>query len=430
MGRHKKTQTDGAYTPKKIPALEGAADVITDSDPLWEAVLKRLANIGKTYGFAKVEPPLLEDQYLYQSFYRQNQLPPEVLAVSGPARPAALRPAMLPGVLRGYYQNKIFDKLPLAKWHYGGWTYRVDKKGLLTSNFEYGLEIFGGFTHLAEAQLIGAVWELLGSLGLKDVALEVNNIGEQACQQAYQDSLRDFLRGKKYDLCDNCNESLQTRPLNVFRCANLDCQSLLAEAPAILDFLSEASHKQFTSMLEALDEMGIPYQLNPVYAGVEGCAKTNFVFKYKTKDETYILGEGGSHEGYIQTLCGKPHSCFGFVGSASLLRQLLEQNKVSVSKELHSDVFLVPLGELASKKSLRLFRDLTTQRIAVHDHFGQSGVKNQLKAAQTQSAPIALIMGQKEAMEEMVILRDVKSGMQEVISYDKIVDEVKKRLGK
>ena len=108
----------------------------------------------------------------------------------------------------------------------------------------------------------------------------------------------------------------------------------------------------------------------------------------------------------------------------------MSEAKTIVAKETGSEVFLVPLGELASKKALRLFRDLIAQRILVYDHFGNAGVKNQLKAAQTNKAPIALIMGQKEAMDEMVILRDVKSGMQEIISYDKIVEEVKKRLGK
>ncbi len=91
---------------------------------------------------------------------------------------------------------------------------------------------------------------------------------------------------------------------------------------------------------------------------------------------------------------------------------------------------LVPLGDLAAKRSLRLFKDLTDERISVYDHFGLSGVKNQLKIAQGNNVPIALIMGQKEAIDEMVILRDVKSGMQEIISYDKIIEEVKKRLGR
>ncbi len=110
------------------------------------------------------------------------------------------------------------------------------------------------------------------------------------------------------------------------------------------------------------------------------------------------------------------------------LSRALELSEIEAKHEIHSEVFLVPLGELASKRSLRLFRDLIAVDVKVHDHFGTIGVKNQLKLAEESKAPIALIMGQKEAMDEMVILRDVKSGMQEVFSYDKIIAEVKKRL--
>jgi len=260
--------------------------------------------------------------------------------------------------------------------------------------------------------------------------LEINHLGKEECQIAYSQTLKDFLQSKKYQLCDNCSEHLEGRVLNVFRCDNLDCQALLSEAPAVLDFLDEESRKHFTNILEALDELSIPYQLNPLYAGPEGHGKTNLVIKYKFKGETFILGEGGYHEALMQNLCGKNYCCFGFAGNLSKIRSLMETAKITASKEQKNDVFLVPLGELAAKRSLRLFRDLTTERISVYDHFGNAGVKNQLKAAESGHAPIALIMGQKEAMDEMVILRDVKSGMQEVISYDKIVSEVKKRLGR
>jgi histidyl-tRNA synthetase len=182
--------------------------------------------------------------------------------------------------------------------------------------------------------------------------------------------------------------------------------------------------------LEALDELSIPYQLNPLYVGPQGFSKTNFVIKARGKDKTFVIGEGGYHDQLLQNLCGKNYCCFGFTGSLLEVKKAMEEAKLEVVHEQKSEVFLVPLGELASKKSLRLFRDLVLEKVLVYDNFGDSGVKNQLKAAESFKAPIALIMGQKEAVDEMVILRDVKSGMQEIISYDKIVEEVKKRLGR
>ncbi len=143
-----------------------------------------------------------------------------------------------------------------------------------------------------------------------------------------------------------------------------------------------------------------------------------------------MLGEGSYHELLLKNVAGKPLPAFGFVGDLSALARAMQLAEIEVEPQYDNEVFLVPLGELASKKSLRLFRDLINADIRVYDNFGTVGVKNQLKNAEEFKSPIALIMGQKEAMDEMVILRDVKSGMQEIFSYDKIIDEVKKRLGR
>ncbi len=434
MGRPKKNSKEQAVTgnaPKKIQALPDFEDVSTEADGLWSLLLRRLSKLSRTYGFERIEVPLLEDVRLYEYFYKNH---PDALKnffqVDLAGKPAILRGDFLPGVLRAYYQHKVYETSPFSKWQYSGAIVKQDKNGKPVSDYVFGYEVFGSFNHLTEAQVIGGVWQFLQGLGLEDCTLEINHIGQDECQEAYSRTLQDFLSGKKYQLCDDCNEHMQGRILNVFRCENIDCQGLLSEAPAVLDFLSEESRKHFTNILEALDELSIPYQLNPLYAGSAGSSKTNLVIKYKLKGETIVLGEGGYHESLMQNLCGKSHCCFGFSGSLSILHRILEANKVAATREQKSDVFLVPLGELAAKRSLRLFRDLTMEKVSVYDHFGNIGVKNQLKAAEAFHAPIALIMGQKEAIDEMVILRDVKSGMQEIISYDKIVQEVKKRLGR
>jgi histidyl-tRNA synthetase len=433
MGRLKKNPGSvSGYVPKKVQSLDSLQDIVAQTDPLWALVLRRFAQLSRVYGFERAEIPLLEDIRLYENFYKtspklvRNFLPAQIQKQDR----AMVRGGFLPGLLRAYYQNKVYDKFPLSKWATSGFVARQDENGNLISDYEFILEVFGQFNHLTEAQVIGSVWEFLRGLGLEDTVLEINSLGKEECRAAYSQTLQDYLNDKKYQLCDNCNEHLQGRVLNVFRCDNLDCQALLSEAPAVLDFLDEESRKHFTNILEALDELGVPYQLNPLYAGPDGSGKTNLVIKSKIKGESVVIGEGGYHDSLMQNLCGKSYSCFGFTGSLSKIRQLLEANKITVNLQQKSDVFLVPLGELAAKKALRLFRDLTSEKISVYDHFGSVGIKNQLKQAEVSNAPVALIMGQKEAMEEMVILRDVKSGMQEIISYDKIVSEVKKRLGR
>jgi len=432
MGRPKKNPFSApSALPKKIGLLPEFFDVNTSTDPYWEALLKRFSKTARVYGFSRLEVPFLEDFRLYEAFYSASPGKASVVpTLDYGAVTAALRPSHLPGVLRHFHKQKLHDTENIYKWHYGGYIVLKDSAGAIRPDFEFGWEILGNFNHLNVAQVISAAWEFLDSLGLENLILEINNLGSQECQATYSGVLTDALISKKYELCENCSENLGTRPLVILTCKNLGCQALLVEAPTALDFLDQDSHKSFTLVLEALDEMNIPYQLNAFYAGTEVYEQVNFSIKAKFNDTLVSLAEGGEHAGLARNICGQAFPAFGVCGSLKRLRHLMEENNIEATRSLFSEVCLVPLGELAAKRSLRLFRDLTAEKIIVYDHFGLSGIKNQLKMAQEQKVPIALIMGQKEAMDEMVILRDVKSGMQEIISYDKIIEEVKKRLGK
>ncbi len=428
MGRPKKNTAPSA---SKIHPILGTKYILSDSNPLWDILLKRLQKTSKMYGFSRIELPVVEEAKVYE---RYGQVVPEVASHStaigvGEDTNVNLRASLLPSVLNAYASSKMNDEPTLHKWMYMGNAMQAIPGGL-QSGYQFGFEVFGAFNHLTEAQVMGAVWHLISNLGLPGVTLEINTIGTPECQESYQNILGDFLKQKKFSLCDNCNEQLATRPFNVLRCTNEECVEVCAEGPTILDYLDQSSHKHFTNILEALDELQVPYQLNPLYVGTEGASRTNFVVKYKRGDRFEIIGEGAYHDELLAKFVGKPHPSFGFVGSLNLLFEAMEEAQVEVIQEYGTEVFLVPLGELASKKSLRLFQDLLSAHISVYDHFGDVGVKNQLKQAESYKSPIALIMGQKEAMDEMVILRDVKSGMQELFSYDKIVIEVKKRLGK
>ncbi|MDQ3018797.1 MAG: ATP phosphoribosyltransferase regulatory subunit [bacterium] len=415
----------------KPGSLNGLRDIVTQTSPHWDEILKRLQTVGRMYGFKRVETPIVEEEKVYLDYYKeQPQALQKIVFTQLGNKSIALRSSVLPSILRYYVQHKIFEEQPLSKWFYAANIIEQDERQAIHSNYQYGFEVLGSFNHLTEAQVISAVWDVLQRLGLSETQLEINTVGDAATQTAYQNVLKDYLKGKEFELCEDCTFHLSGRLLNILRCNKLDCQLLVAEAPAILDFLDAPARKQFTDTLEALDELGMPYQLNQFYVGPEGTSRTSLVFKYKVGNETVVLGEGSYHELLLKNVAGKPMPAFGFTGSLSAMARAMELAQIEVQPDHSSEVFLVPLGELASKKSLRLFRDLVAADVRVYDHFGTAGVKNQLKQAEEYKSPIALIMGQKEAMDEMVILRDVKSGMQEIFSYDKIIDEVKKRLGR
>jgi len=273
-------------------------------------------------------------------------------------------------------------------------------------------------------------------MGLTNLSLEVNNIGCLECQPAYEEVLKNYFKEKKYDLCEDCVELVETHPLQILACNNLSCSTVAAEAPVIVDFLCDACRKHFIGVLEGLDELNLGYNLNQKVIGKPWSRKTVFEVKAKFSAEggrensEVSLGSGGHADDLIQSLGGIPAQALGFTGYVDAILNAFELAGVKFASKHKADVFLVPLGELAAKKTLRLFTDLWNNNVVASEFIGPGSIKTQLKLAESNKVAIALIIGQKEAREGTVILRDVKSGMQELFTIERIIDEVKKRLGK
>lgn len=416
---------------KKSISVPGNVDIVTNQDPVWQSVLVACDMVAKRYGFTRVELPIIEDPSLYKVVYGDNDNRIDSLITTEVSnRVVSIRASLLPSVLRLLSGMKPLES-ELTKWTFSGSGVHAGAKQVAT-DYEFGLEVWGTFNHLTEAQVLGATWQLFSMLGLPDVLFEINICGNSASQEQYAEVLKEFLKSKRYEFCDTCADNISDNPTQVLRCVKIECQAVLGEAPTVLDYLDDASRKHFTNLLEALEELQIPYQLSPLLVGMEGATGTIVSLKLPRAEHAMVVAQAEGHSGLLQRLGGKPIHSFGL--RVSLLKVHAALIERGLSPQLRAfrtpEVYLVPLGELAAKRSLRLFRDLTEAGVTVFDYFGYAGVKNQLKAAGEASSPIALIMGQKEAVDEVVILRDVKSGMQEAFSYDKIVIEVKKRLGR
>jgi histidyl-tRNA synthetase len=419
---------------KKPQSLVDVADILPDTNYSWDLSIRRMQNLARSFGFMRVETPLLESAVGYHGDIQYGTTSDAIVEFTDMNEESvALRASMLPGVLRAYAEQEWPEGHLLSKWHYCApvTTLHATKKKYEIS-WQYGFEVLGSFNSLIQAQLITLAVKVFQSVGIAQPQLEINTIGNAESRKDYEGVLRSFLKGRSYDLCEGCRESMDNDPLQIFRCPIEDCKSAAAEAPHIIDYLNDTNRKELTDILEALDEIGIPYAMNPQFAGAAGAS--GVVFRFSITDEQqreHVLGYGSGHAEIMEHVTGKVIPSFGFQGTLEQVRAAMQGLNLEIQhQDVKSDVYLVPLGDLASKKALRLFSELWDAEITVHDHFGTLGVKNQLKAAENAKASIALIIGQKEAMDEMVILRDVTSGMQEVFQYERIIDEVKKRLGK
>lgn len=429
MGRPKKATPIVEKAPPKVP---GSFDVLPEQHLPHSFFLDKLNNLAHTFNYLKIETPLLEDSRLFRFWkdaYRKENLI-ETVDESGKSK-MAVKPTNLFSLARAYLEHRYYEKERTSKWFYISPTAHLGPEGQLHQVNEWGFQIFGDTSSIADVQLINLLLKLFSDLHLPQVGLEINNIGCLECLPSYTEVLKNFFKDKKYDLCENCLEDLDHNPLNILACSNLSCTAASADCPNFVDYLCEACRRHFIGVLEGLDELNIGYNLNQKIIGLPWSRKTVFEFRCKTPDnQEIILGSGGHADDLIQSLGGPATMALGFVGSEETAAIALElaNNKLSVKTKV--EVFLVPLGELAAKKSLRLFTDLWNHDIAASEFIGPGSIKTQLRLAESSKVSIALIIGQKEAREGTVILRDVPSGMQELFTVERIIEEVKKRLGK
>lgn len=426
MGRPKKITPIVEKAPARLP---GSFEVLPEQMLSLDFFLEKLTSLAHTFGYAKIETPLVEDVRLFR-FWDSAGGEKLVTFADSKGTTVAFKPTNLFSLARCYLEYHYPEREKVSKWFYLSPVATL-REGQIKQSTEYGFQIFGETNPIADAQLINLIFRLFNEIGLgNNLSLEVNNIGCLECQPAYEEVLRNYFKEKKYDLCENCIESLETHPIQILACTNLSCSTVSAEAPVIVDFLCELCRRHFIGVLEGLDELNLAYNLNQKVIGKPWSRKTVFEIRHKSENSDITLGTGGHADDLIQSLGGEPASALGFSGLVESVLAALELAGVKFASKNKADVFLVPLGELAAKKTLRLFTDLWNHNIVASEFIGPGSIKTQLKLAESNKVAIALIIGQKEAREGTVILRDVKSGMQELFTIERIIDEVKKRLGK
>ena len=405
-------------------------------------ILPKLHRIAQIFGYDRVEPSPIE---ALDSFGQHEELlalsPDKYVRLDSPhGKRVGLRPQNFLGVLRAYTTHHVSERERMTKWYYIEPAFAQDKTAL-THLYEFGLVNFGEASSVSDAHMIMTLRHLLQEFAIPGIVFEINSKGCESCGPYYEEVLSRFLQENKFDLCQDCQqlirgdskipEIVSHNLLSVLSCAREECQTVTVGAPQIIDYLDAACNKQLTALLETLDELEVNYQLNPRLFGSPRHSHTLFKIKIQPSiagEAEIDLGTGGRVTRFVGKIAGQPIHTLHYSLPLQALYELIAQHGAEQKYDHTADVFLINLGDLAAKKSLRLFQELLRNDISVAEHFGENGIKNQFKLAEKRGCLLALLIGQKEALEGNVILRDVRSGIQEVFASDRILEEVRKRL--
>ena len=422
---------------KPIQLLKGFKDVLPEQQAYWDYFLFQTEKIILNYGFKKIDVPVLEQSMLYYKGTGKHTdiVIKELYSFEDQSgENVTLRPEFTPGICRAYIEHGMFNKPQPVKLYSYGPVFRHDnpQSGRYRQFTQMDLEIIGSDSPVVDAQLVVISYRLLEALGLIPV-VHINSIGCSDCRAVYIAKLKQYLSnsGKKKNLCEACKDRYVKNPLRILDCKEPICRQALSDAPQIVDSLCEECKKHFMQVLDYLDDMGIEYNLDVrLVRGLDYYNRTAFeVYVGDGGEENLIaLAGGGRFDGLMEILGGRPTPACGLAIGVERVVNKLREVKAGLQIQELVDIFVASLGAEARKESFHLYEKLIAENFRVSENFSKDGLKSQLEKANSVRAKICLILGQKELMDKTIIIRDMNSGIQEVINYDKIIAEEKKRL--
>jgi len=407
---------------------------VPEEQPYWDKINNVVSDVAKFYNFGYVETPIIEETSLFSRTLGlgSDLVLKEMYSFKTKAGTSvSLRPEATAPIIRSYIEHGWASLPQPVKLFYSGPMFRYEKpqSGRFRQFHQFGFEMVGIDEVLADAEIVQITFAILRDLGLKKIICEVNTIGDSEDRVKYRSILKDYFRPHIKKQCANCHERFKSNPLKMFDCKQETCQEFVSRAPQIIDYISDSAKNHFKHFLEFLDESEIPYLLNPyLVRGLDYYNRTVFeVFPEEAKNKSALVG-GGRYDGLVEILGGKPTAAVGMAAGVERIIAAMKEFGTRTPVRPQTKVFLVQLGELAKKRGLALMEDLRKSSLSVEEALGRHSIRSQMKIADKIGVKLALILGQKEALANEIIIRDMKSGAQETIALSKLVKEIKKRL--
>jgi len=424
----------------KLQSPTGMRDILPEDQKYFKKIYDTVSEIADFYGFGKIDTPILEETEL---FSRGIGLTTDVvskemytLKTKGGDN-LSLRPEWTAPIARSYIENGMQSlPQPIKLWYFGPcYRYERPQADRYRQFWQFGFEVLGEKNSVIDAQIIQIFYNILKELKFKNLIVEINSIGDSNCRPYYKKLLSNYYKSRENSLCADCKRRAKDNILRLLDCKEEKCQPIKTEAPQIIDHLCEECHSHFKEVLEFLDEIELPYNLNPhLVRGLDYYTKTVFEIFFESESEKKeeivrnALAGGGRYDKLVKLLGGRDTPASGAAAGVERIIKLMKAQGVSLGKEAETQIFLAQLGSLAKKKSLRLLEGFRKSKIKLEESFGKDSLKSQLNRADKVGAKYTLILGQKEALDGVVIIRDMSSGNQEIVKIDQAVAKVKNKL--
>jgi histidyl-tRNA synthetase len=326
-----------------------------------------------------------------------------------------LRPEGTASVVRAAIQHGLLAQGPQRLW-YGGPMFRYERpqKGRQRQFHQIGVELLGVADATSDAEAIAVAWDLLADLGVGGLELEINSLGTSDDRLRYRAELVAWLQAHHDQLDADSQQRIATNPLRVLDSKNPATQALLSGAPTLADALAGESHERFAQVRQALEELGIPFVLNPrLVRGLDYYGHTAFEITSSQLGAQATVCGGGRYDGLVEQLGGPPTAAVGWALGLERLVLLLSQAGTVASEAAAPDLYVISRGVAAERLALGLCRQGRQAGLVVERDPSGAAFGKQFKRADRSGATWAAVVGEEEAAKGMVVLKHLRDPQQQ-----------------
>ncbi|MDD5639441.1 MAG: histidine--tRNA ligase [Candidatus Pacebacteria bacterium] len=420
----------------KFQTPTGMHDILPEEQVYYQKVFETVKKFFDYYDYNRIETPILESTDLFVRSIGENTdiVEKEMYSFKTKGGDAVvMRPEGTAPAMRAYFQNGMVSlPQPVKLWYYGPFfRYERPQAGRYRQFFQFGSEVIGDSDPLFDTQTIIILYNILEDLKIKNLIVRINSIGDENCRGEYKKALTKFLKNKKSDLCRDCQNRSKTNVLRVLDCKNPKCREVIVQAPQTMDYLCEDCKTHLKEVLEYLDELKIPYILDPfLVRGLDYYTKT--VFEVEIQDNNggrqEALAGGGRYDILGKAIAGEIVPACGMAVGVERIIQKMKESNVDVSNKKNIEVFLAQIGPIAKKRGMVIMEEFRRSNMKVAECFSKDSLKFQLAKANKLGIKNVVIIGQKEAIQNIAIIRNMETGKQAEIPQEDIVKEIKKRI--
>ncbi|MBV6756075.1 histidine--tRNA ligase [Rhodococcus opacus] len=414
-------------------APKGVPDYVPPQSSEFVAVRDELTRAARLAGYGHIELPIFEDTGLFARGVGESTdvVSKEMYTFADRGdRSVTLRPEGTAGVMRAVIEHGLDRGQLPVKLSYAGPFFRYERPqaGRYRQLQQVGVEAIGVDDPALDAEVIAVADAGFRGLGLEGFRLEITSLGDDTCRPQYRERLQEFLFALPLD--EETRRRAEINPLRVLDDKRKEVREMTADAPLMLDHLSDTAKAHFDEVLAHLDALGVPYVVNPrMVRGLDYYTKTTFEFVHDGLGAQSGIGGGGRYDGLMEQLGGQPLSGIGFgLGVDRTVLALAAEGKTAGSTA-RCEVFGVPLGEEAKAKLVVIAQQLRAQGIRVDLAYGNRGVKGAMKAADRSGAALALVLGDRDIAEGTVGIKNLATGDQESVSAADVLARVGAILG-